>query len=75
MRHIRMAGDRNNNRMERFNAEVRKREKVTRTLKRMDSSILSGNRVYHNYIRPHEALDGSTPAEKTGIEVKGSDIG
>jgi hypothetical protein len=73
IRHIRLAGDRNNNRMERFNGEVRQREKVTRTLKRMDSPILSGYRIYHNYVRPHEALEGRTPAEKAGIEVRGTD--
>jgi transposase-like protein len=73
IRHIRLAGDRNNNPMERFNGEVRQREKVTRTLKRPDSPILAGYRLYHNYVRPHEALEGKTPAEKAGIEIKGVD--
>ena len=73
IRHIRLAGDRNNNRMERFNGELRQREKVMRTLKRPDSPILSGYQIYHNYIRPHEALNGKTPAELAGIEVKGKD--
>jgi hypothetical protein len=27
--------------------------------------------VYHNYIRPHEGLDGNTWAEACGIELKG----
>jgi hypothetical protein len=27
--------------------------------------------IYHNYIRPHEALDGKTPAEACGIVVEG----
>ena len=73
IRHIRLAGDLNNNRMERFNGEVRQREKVMRTLKRTDTPILSGYRIYHNYIRPHEALDGRTPAERAGIRVEGKD--
>jgi transposase-like protein len=73
IRHIRLSGDLNNNRMERFNGEVRQREKVTRTLKRADSPILTGYQIYHNYIRPHEALEGKTPAEKAGIQVKGRD--
>ena len=73
IRHIRLAGDCNNNRMERFNGEVRQREKVMRTLKRTDSPILSGYRIYHNYIRPHEALQGKTPSEKAGIRVEGDD--
>lgn len=72
IRHIRLQGDRNNNRMERFNGELRQREKVMRTLKRMDSPILSGYQIYHNYIRPHEALEGKTPAELAGIRVEGT---
>jgi transposase-like protein len=71
IRHIRLAGDRNNNRMERFNGEVRDREKVMRGLERKDSPILSGYQIYHNYIKPHKALDNRTPAQAAGIEVKG----
>ena len=71
IRHIRLAGDRNNNRMERFNGELRQREKVMRTLKKPDSLILSGYQIYHNYIRPHEALNGKTPSEAAGIQVRG----
>jgi transposase-like protein len=73
IRHIRLAGDRNNNRMERFNGEVRQREKVMRSLKRPDTPILSGYQIYHNYIRPHEALEGKTPSEVAGIKIKGED--
>jgi transposase InsO family protein len=68
-----MAGDLNNNRMERFNGELRDREKVVRGVKKADSPLLSGYQIYHNYIRPHMALNGATPAEKAGIEVKGKD--
>jgi transposase-like protein len=71
IRHIRLAGDRNNNRMERFNGEVRDREKVMRGLERKDSPILVGYQIYHNYIRPHQALKGKTPAEVAGIKVEG----
>lgn len=73
IRHIRLQGDRNNNRMERFNGELRQREKVMRTLKKPDTPILSGYQIYHNYIRPHEALNGKTPSELAGIEIKGRD--
>ena len=59
--------------MERFKGEVRQREKVMRTLKRMDSPVLSGYRLYHNFIRPHDALEGKTPSEVAGIQVKGKD--
>ena len=57
--------------MERFNGEVRDREKVMRSLKKVDSPILKGLQLYHNYIRPHSALDGKTPSAKCGIEVNG----
>ena len=30
-----------------------------------------GYQIFHNYIREHEGLDGKTPAEACGIEVKG----
>lgn len=59
--------------MERFNGEVRDREKVMRGLERMDSPILTGYQIYHNYIKPHKALDYKTPAQAAGIEVKGKD--
>lgn len=46
--------------MERFN-EVRDREKVMRGLKKVDTPILAGYQIYHNYMRPHEGLDISQP--------------
>lgn len=30
-----------------------------------------GNRIYYNFIKPHSALDGQTPAQKAGIGVDG----
>jgi transposase-like protein len=72
IRHVRMSGDKNNNRMERFNGELRDREKVTRNLKKTDTPILSGMQIFHNYVRPHMALEGRTPSEEAGITVKGN---
>lgn len=57
--------------MERMNEEIRDRERVTRNLKKTDSSILTGMQIFHNYIRPHMGLDGKTPAELAGITVEG----
>jgi transposase InsO family protein len=68
-----MSGDLNNDKMERFNGELRDREKVTRNLKKLDTPILSGMQIFHNYVRPHIALDGKTPAEKAGIQIKDKD--
>lgn len=71
IRHIRLAGDWNNNKMERMNGEIRDREKVMRGLERKDSPILTGYQLFHNYVRPHMALKGRTPAEAAGIKVEG----
>lgn len=62
IRHITIRGDKNNNKMERMNEEVRDREKTMRGLKIKDTPILTGYQLFHNYIRPHEALDGKTPS-------------
>jgi transposase-like protein len=71
IRHIRLQGDHNNNRMERMNGEIRDREKVMRGLERKDSPILTGVQIYHNFVKPHMALGGRTPAEVAGISVQG----
>jgi len=55
----------------RINGEIRDREKVVRGIKKENSPLLSGYQIYHNYVRPHMALDNKTPAEKCGIEING----
>lgn len=72
IKHIHLAGDHNNNKMERLNGEVRDREKVMRGVKKMDSPIFKGTQLYHNYIREHEGLDRKTPAEVANIYIEGS---
>jgi hypothetical protein len=57
--------------MERINGEIRDREKVMRGLKKVDTKILPGMQIYHNYIKGHEALKGMTPAEACGIMDEG----
>ena len=42
-----------------------------RGLKNTDSPILRGYQVFHNYVRPHMALGGRTPAEAAGIRIEG----
>jgi len=64
-------GVEDNRKMERLNGEIRDREKVMRGLKKPETPILSGYQIYHNYVRPHEALDGKTPAEACGIKIEG----
>jgi transposase-like protein len=73
VRHIHLQKDMNNNKMERWNGSFRDREKVVRGLKKDDSPLVDGYMIYHNYVRPHMGLDGQTPSEKCGIEIKGKD--
>jgi len=54
-----------------MNGELRDREGVMRTLEKPDTPILTGMQIYHNYVRPHEALKGKTPAELAGIQITG----
>jgi len=42
-----------------------------RTLEKTDIPILTGMQIYYNYVRPHEALKGRTPAEAAAIRVEG----
>ena len=70
--HIRLQGNHNNNKMERMNGEFRDREKTMRGLKKVDTPSLTGYQIYHNYMRPYEALDGETPAERCGIKIEGT---
>jgi putative transposase len=63
-------GQVNNNRIERFHGTVRERNKVMRAIKKPDTSIIEGQRIYYNYIRPHMGLNGKTPAEAAGIDLE-----
>jgi hypothetical protein len=40
-------------------------------LKKMDTPIIEGYRINHNYILGHEAFDGKTPADIASIKVEG----
>jgi hypothetical protein len=59
--------------MDRLNGEIRDREKVMRGVKKVETPIIPGYQIYHNYVRPHEALEGKTPADVCGIKVEGRD--
>jgi len=58
----------NNNRMERYHGTFKERNKVMRGMKKTNTVILDGQRVYYNHIRPHQALNGKTPAQAAGLE-------
>jgi transposase-like protein len=64
--------ERNNNKIERWHGTMRQRNKVQRGLKEIPSSriFIEGFKNYYNFIRPHQALDGKTPAEEAGIHLE-----
>jgi putative transposase len=71
--HVRLAGlakASNNNLVERLHGTVRERDKTMRGLKKEESDILKGLRIYYNFIRPHMALNGKTPAEVANINLQ-----
>jgi putative transposase len=42
-----------------------------RGLEKEDTAALKGYQLYHNFIRPNEALNGKTPSEACGITIEG----
>jgi transposase-like protein len=59
----------NNNMVERLHGTIRQRNKVMRGLDAEESAqtMMDGLRIYYNFMRPHMALDGKTPAQKARI--------
>jgi transposase-like protein len=60
-----------NNVLERMHGSIREREKVMRGIKIEDTPIIPMNQIYYNFIRPHQALEGKTPAEAAGVGING----
>ena len=60
----------NNNRVERLNGTIRERTKVQRAWKKFDSPIPEGQRIHYNFVKPHMALEGQTPAQRAGISIQ-----
>jgi transposase-like protein len=56
--------------IERFHGTLKARTKVMRGLKSVETAIqfADGFLTYYNYLRPHEKLDGRTPAEAAGVD-------
>ena len=70
--HVRVPNIRNrsnNNMVERLHGTIRERNKTMRGLDNEDSAqtIMDGMRIYYNFIRPHMALNGNTPAERANV--------
>jgi transposase-like protein len=62
----------NNNIVERLHGTIRERTKVMRGLDNDETAqeMMEANRIYYNYLRPHQTLKGKTPAEKAGIDLQ-----
>jgi transposase-like protein len=62
----------NNNKVERLHNTVRERTKVMRGLhnNKTATAFNDGFKAYYNFIRPHQALNGKTPAEVAGVDLK-----
>jgi len=70
IKHIRLVSMQdkiNNNLIERYHSTFRSRDKVMRGT---TIGIVNGYRLYYNFIRPHMSLDGQTPAQVAGIDLK-----
>lgn len=63
--------DNSTNLIERFHGTLKARTKVMRGLKRRESAELfaAGWLIHYNFMRPHEGLNGKTPAEAAGIKA------
>ena len=50
---------------------MRERVKVQRGWKTMKTPLAEGQRIQYNFVKPHMALEGQTPAQVAGIGVNG----
>lgn len=62
-----------NNRIERMNGTLRERVKVQRGWKTMRTKLAEGQRIQYNFVKPHMALEGQTPAQVAGAGIQGKD--
>ncbi len=37
----------------------------------METPLAEGNRIQYNFVKPHMALEGKTPAQQAGLQPKG----
>lgn len=51
--------------------EIRVQDWCIRTLEKAGTPFLTGMQIFHNYVRPHDAVNGKTAAEVSGIKVEG----
>jgi transposase InsO family protein len=56
--------------IKRLHGTIRQRNKVMQELSDIETAqtMIDGLRIYYNFIRPHMALNGRTPAQKASVE-------
>jgi transposase-like protein len=61
----------NNNVLERLHSTMRERTKVMRGFDSDDTAneTMQGFKTYYNFLRPHQGLNGSTPAEAANVDL------
>lgn len=62
----------NNNHIERYNQEIKDRIKIMRNFGSDNGAecFLNLKHIIHNFVNPHMQLNGRTPAEAAGIDLK-----
>ena len=61
----------NNNAHERFNGTLSDRLRNARGLQREDAALIKAFMIQYNFVKPHTALKGRTPAEAARIAIRG----
>lgn len=72
-RHIRLAGiskSVNNNRLERYHGTFREFDKIRRAFKGNEKEMTQAFRLYYNFIKKHQALNGKTPSQVADIDLE-----
>jgi hypothetical protein len=54
-----------------MNDTLRECVKVTRGWKSYETPIAEGQRITYNFVKPHVALNGKTPAEAADLKPRG----
>ena len=52
---------------ERMNGTLRERVNVQRGWKTMQTPLAEGQRIAYNFVKPHTALEGQTPAQAAQV--------
>ncbi len=63
----------NNNAIERYNGKIKDRTKTMRGdfySFEGGEAFMNLNHIIHNFVNPHQELDGKTPAEAAEIDLK-----